>query len=121
MRKYPYKRSVRVADLLHHEIADIVLHKLKDPRLGFVTITGVDLTNDLRFGKVYFTDLDDSKIEETLKILTSSKGFIKKELAGRVKLKFIPDFEFKKDDSILYGRKIDKILAEIKEKEQGDQ
>jgi ribosome-binding factor A len=118
MSKHPYKRSVRVADLLRHEIADIILQKLKDPRLGFVTITGVDLSSDLRIGKVYFTVLEDKKIDETLQILTSSKGFIRRELAERVQLKFIPDFVFKKDESILYGRKIDKILDEIKEKEQ---
>ena len=118
MSKHPYKRSVRVADLLRHEIADIILQKLKDPRLGFVTITGVDLSSDLRIGKVYFTVLEDKKIDETLQILASSKGFIRRELAERVQLKFIPDLVFKKDESILYGRKIDKILDEIKEKEQ---
>lgn len=118
MSRHPYKRSVRVADLLHHEIADIVLNKLKDPRLGFVTITSVDLSSDLRVGKVFFTVLDDNKIDETLKILTSSKGFIRRELAGRVKLKFLPELVFKRDESYLYGRKIDKILNEIKEREQ---
>lgn len=121
MSRHPYKRSVRVADLLHHEIADIVLHKLKDPRLGFITITAVDVSSDLRVAKVYFTVLDDKRIDETLDVLTSSKSFIRKELAGRVQLKYLPDLVFNKDESILYGRKIDKILDEIKEKEHGDQ
>jgi ribosome-binding factor A len=108
-----------VADLLKKEIADIVLTCLQDPRISFVSITDVEVTSDLKLAKVYFSVLDPLKETETLQILTHSKGFIKKELAGRVTLKFLPDLVFKPDESVRYGSKIDMILKEIKDKSSG--
>ena len=112
----PYKRHIRVADLLKKEIAEIVLNQIQDPRISFVSITDVEVTSDLKLARVYFSVLDSLKEQETLKVLTHSKGFIKRELASRVTLKFLPDLVFKIDESVQYGRKIDKILQEIKEK-----
>lgn len=111
---HPYKRSIRVGDLIKEEVADIIMHKLKDPRLGFVTVTEVQASDDLRHAKVYVSILEDAKREETLKILASSARFVRSELARRVKIKFIPELIFKLDESIEYGAKIEKILSEIK-------
>jgi ribosome-binding factor A len=108
-----------VADLLKKEIAEIVLNDLNDPRISFVSITDVEVTSDLKLAKVYFSVLDPLKEKETLQILTHSKGFIKKELAKRVTLKFLPDLVFRLDESIKYGNKIDKILKEVKDKSSG--
>jgi len=116
---HPYKRSVRVSDLIKEEVAQIIIHRLKDPRIGFVTVTGVNVSEDLRHAKVYVSVLDDTKQDETLKILNSSAKFIRGELAGRVRTKFIPQLVFKLDESIEYGAKIERILTEIKSEREG--
>ncbi|OHE57238.1 MAG: ribosome-binding factor A [Thermodesulfovibrio sp. RBG_19FT_COMBO_42_12] len=112
----PYKRSQRVGDLLREEIADIVIYKLKDPRIGFITITGVDVTDDIKNAKVYVSILKDEDKETTLEILNTAKSFIRSELSKRLRMKFIPSIEFRLDISIDYGSRIDKLLSEIKGK-----
>lgn len=111
---HPYKRSVRVSDLIKEEVAQIIMHRLRDPRIGFVTVTGVNVSEDLRHAKVYISILEGTKQDETLKILNSSAKFIRGELASRVRIKFIPQLVFKLDESIEYGAKIERILNEIK-------
>jgi ribosome-binding factor A len=111
---HPYKRSVRVSDLIKEEIAKIIMHKLRDPRLGFVTVTGSKVSDDLRHATVYVSVLEEAKRDETLKILTSSASFIRTELGKRIKMKFVPALFFKIDESIEHGIKIERILKEIK-------
>ncbi len=112
----PYKRSQRVSDLLREEIADIVMNRLKDPRVGFVTVTGVKITEDLKLASVYVSVMKPEEREATLEILTSAKGFIRSELSKRVRMKFIPTLTFRIDESIEYGYRIEKLLKEIREK-----
>ncbi|MDA8326160.1 MAG: 30S ribosome-binding factor RbfA [Nitrospiraceae bacterium] len=110
----PYKRSKRVADLLKEEISDIILRRLKDPRLGFVTVVDVSVTDDLRLARVYVSSLKQEERDQMIEILKSAKHFIRQELGRRVKLKAIPDLEFYVDTTIEYGSRIDKLLKEIK-------
>jgi ribosome-binding factor A len=112
----PYKRAQRVSDLLREEIAEIVMKKVKDPRLGFLTITGVDITDDLKIAKVYVSILKGEERETNLDILNSAKGFIRSEIAKRVRMKIIPSIEFRIDESIEHGDKIDRLLKDIREK-----
>ncbi len=114
----PYKRSQRVSDLLREEIADIIIHKLKDPRIGFITVTGVDVTDDLKMSVVFLSVLKEEDKKPTLEILNSAKSFIRSELSKRLKMKFIPSVEFRLDPSIEYGSKIDKLLDEIRKKDE---
>lgn len=111
---HPYKRSLRVGDLIKEEVADIIMHKIRDPRLGFVTVTAVKASDDLKHAQVYVSVLEDAKRAKTHKILKSSAKFIRSELAKRIKIKFIPALIFKLDESIEYGAKIEKMLNEIK-------
>jgi ribosome-binding factor A len=111
----PYKRSQRVSDLLREEIADIIMRRLKDPRLGFVTVTGVDITEDLKIARVFVSVLKEEERETTLDILNSAKSFIRSEVAKRVRMKTIPSIIFMIDESIEYGARIDRLLKEIKE------
>ncbi len=111
---HPYKRSLRVGDLIREEVADIIMHKIRDPRLGFVTVTAVKASDDLKHAQVYVSVLEDAKRVKTHKILKSSAKFIRSELAKRVKIKFIPELIFKLDESIEYGAKIEKMLNKIK-------
>ncbi len=110
----PYKRSQRVGDLIREEVADIIMNKLKDPRVGFITVTGVNITEDLKLAKVYISILKAEETDATLEILNSAKGFIRAELSKRVRMKFIPALTFRMDESLEYGNKIEKLLKEIK-------
>lgn len=111
---HPYKRSQRLSILLREEVADIVINKLKDPRLGFVTVTDVELSDDLRIAKVFVSVLNEQERELTLQILNDARGFVRSEIAKRLRIKIIPTFEFIYDESIDRGFKIDKLLKEIK-------
>lgn len=113
----PYKRTQRLNILLREEIADLVMRKVKDPRLGFVTITDVEISSDLKTAKVFISIMNDDDIDINMEILNSAKGFIRSELSKRVRLKYIPSLEFKIDKSIRHGGRIDELLREIKGKE----
>jgi ribosome-binding factor A len=112
----PYKRSQRVSDLLRKEIADIIIYRLKDPRIGFITVTGVDVTDDIKIARVYVSVFHDEERKTTLGILNTAKSFIRSELSKRLRMKFIPSIEFKLDTSIEYGNRIEKLLKESQEK-----
>ncbi len=109
----PYKRSQRVSDLLRKEIADIIMYKLKDPRIGFITVTGVDVTDDIKIARIYVSILKDEERKTTIAILNSAKSFIRSELSKRLRMRSIPSIEFRLDASIEYGNKIDKLLKKI--------
>jgi ribosome-binding factor A len=116
---HPYKRSQRLSVLLKEEVADIVLHKIKDPRLGFITVTDVELSDDLRFAKIFVTVLKEEDREISLQILNEAKGFVRSEIAKRLRIKIIPTFEFFYDDCIERGFRIDKLLEDIKKTSEG--
>jgi ribosome-binding factor A len=113
----PYKRSQRVGDLLRKEIADIIIYRLKDPRIGFITVTGVDVTDDIKLARVYVSILREGEKKATLEVLNSAKSFVRSELSKRLRMKFIPSIEFRLDSSIEYGNKIEELLKEIEEDE----
>ncbi|MBE0433190.1 30S ribosome-binding factor RbfA [candidate division WOR-3 bacterium] len=104
-------RKDRIASVLSREISAIIEHEMKDPRLGMVTITMVDVTADLKTATVHFSSLDDK--QAGLETLNRAKGYIKSMLANRVSMRSIPDLEFKIDNSYEYGKKIDAFLDEI--------
>ncbi|MCI4626217.1 MAG: 30S ribosome-binding factor RbfA [Candidatus Magnetoovum sp. WYHC-5] len=111
---HPYKRSKRVKDLIREEVTDIILHKLKDPRLGFITITDTEITEDLKLAKVYVSVLKKKDSEVVLKILNSARGFIKRELSSIVRLKHMPELEFFEDHSIDYANRIESLIKQTK-------
>ena len=104
-------RRDRVASVLVREISDIVTREIKDPRLGFITITSVDLSPDLKSAKVYFSCIGDKP--KSLKTLTRAKGFIRSSLARRMRMRSVPELEFEIDDSYEHARKIDELFEEI--------
>ncbi len=115
-----YKRSDRVADLIKVELSDIIFREIKDPRIGMVTITGAKVTDDLTLARVYFVEMGrDTFSPETLKGLEQAKGFMKRELGKRLKLRRIPELIFTPDESFAYGSRIEKLLAEIGEGDAG--
>ena len=110
---HPYKRSARVSDLVREEVADIVQNKIKHKTLGFVTITGAKVSDDLRDAIVYVSVLNTEDSKRTVDKLNSLGPFIKRELGTRLKMKFVPSLRFKIDESIEYGMKIDKLFEKI--------
>jgi len=115
----PYKRSQRVGDLLREETADIIMHKLKDPRIGFLTVTGADVTDDLKMAVIYVSVLREEEKKTTIEILKDAKSFIRSELSKRLRMKFIPAIEFRLDPSVEYGDRIEKLLGDIRKKSEG--
>ncbi len=111
---HPYKRSARVSDLIREEIADIILNKIKHKTLGFITVTGAKVSDDLRNATIYLSVLKEEDAEKTVRKLGESAAFIRGELGRRLKMKFVPTLTFRIDKSIQYGMKIDKLLDEIK-------
>lgn len=107
-------RAERVGEQMKQEIMDIVNNKVKDPRVGFLTITDVELTNDLSQAKVYLTVLgNDKEVDNTFKALNKATGFIKSELGSRMRLRIIPELTFEYDESIEYGNKIERMIQEL--------
>ena len=116
------KRSVRVADLIQREISEMLLRSIKDPRIGFVTITRVSVSDDCRFAKVYFsvTGSADER-EKSLEGLNSAKGFIRRELGRRVTLRYTPEVLFHFDPSIEYGIHMSEVFRQIKEGKEAEE
>lgn len=110
---HPYKRSARVSDLIREETADIIMNKIKHKHMGFVTVTGAKVSDDLRHATIYLSVLNAEDSKKTVRKLNSSATFIKGELGRRLKMKYVPSINFRIDESVEYGRKIDKILDNI--------
>ncbi len=115
------KRTERLGGRIQQEISEIILLKVKDPRLGFVTVTGVKMSSDLRYATVYVTVLGaDEDADESLTCLESASKFIRHELGGRLHVKHVPELRFHIDEAALRGRRVDSILRDMKGPENGD-
>lgn len=112
-------RTERVAQEIQAAVADMLLRgQLKDPRVGFITITGVKVTPDLRQAKVFYSMLGtDEQREATQKGLDAARGFVRREVTSRVKLRVSPEIVFAFDASLDEGDKIERLLKEVRNKE----
>jgi len=109
-------RSNRVAEQMKKELGDIITRKIKDPRVGFVTVTDVSVTGDLQEATVYITSLgNDREKAETMKALEKAAGFIRSEIGARIRLRRTPEIKFEFDTAIEYGNKIDALLRGLHE------
>jgi ribosome-binding factor A len=107
-------RVGRVGEQLKKELSLIIQTELKDPRIGFITVTGVEVTSDLSQAKVYLSVLgSDEQKEETLKALARGSGFLRSELGKRIRLRHTPELLFKFDSSIAYGSRIEALLEQV--------
>jgi len=110
------KRAIRVGELLKEEISQIVLREMKDPRIGFVSVTDVEVSGDLRHAKVFISVYgSDKEKEETLEGLQQAQGFVRKLVGERVKIHHTPEIIFRYDDSIENGVHISEIIKDLKE------
>lgn len=114
-------RICRINEDLQRELSALI-RVLKDPRVqqSMVSITKVDTTGDLRYAKVYISVLDKDKSKETLKGLRSAGGYLRREIAGRLHLRYTPELVFEEDDSIAYGARMFDLLRSLETPKEDD-
>jgi ribosome-binding factor A len=116
------KRSEKVADLIRKEISEMLVKTIKDPRIGFVTITRVAVSEDYRSAKVYFSVAGTvEERQRSMEGLNSAKGYVRKELGRRIRLRYTPEIIFKFDPSIEYAIHIGEVIRHIKGEEETDE
>lgn len=113
------KRVNRVAEQMKKELGDIIIQKVKDPRIGFVTVTDVEVTGDLQNATIFISVLgNEEEKEATLKGLSKAKGFIRTEIGRRIRLRKVPEIEFEFDESIEYGNRIETLLTQVNQEDE---
>ena len=111
-------RVEKIQELMKQEVSKIIQNDLKNPQVGFVTVTQVEVTNDLRHAKIWFSLYGtEEEQKRTLQALNKSLGFIRSEIGKRIRLKFVPEMVLMTDSSLEYSNHIQKILLQIKEDE----
>lgn len=107
-------RANRVGEQIKKELSDIIQREVKDPRIGFVTVTAVEVTGDLQQATAFITVYgDEAEQDVTLEALDKAKGFIRSEIGKRIRLRKTPELIFKLDESIEQGNRIEKLLREL--------
>jgi len=110
-----FSRNERVGEEIKRTVSEIISKDLKDPRVeGLISVTKVDVTKNLRHAKIYLSIFGDELTKKrAFEAIKNAEGFIRKELAAKIRLKFIPEISLKLDDSIQHGIKIAKLIDEV--------
>ena len=112
-------RQRKAADKIKEIVSVIIDQEIKDPDKGFVTVTNVKITPDLRLASVYFTALgDDEARQKSLSTLNRAKSFIRNEMAPLLKMRFVPDLRFFADDTLDYAMKIEELIKRAKAEDE---
>jgi ribosome-binding factor A len=112
----PSRRPQRLALQIQQEVSLMLARDMKDRRVGFVTVTGVQLTPDLRHARIFISMMgSESEKEESLEALNHATGWVRHELGQRIRMRFIPEIVFQMDTSQEYGDHIDRLIDEIHE------
>lgn len=111
-------RSGRLADLLQRELSKLIRDECTDPRLGMVTISGVAVTDDLSFARVYVTVLEDEKQKSSIEALNHAAGFFRTQLSKHLSLRIVPKISFIYDTSLVNGCRIDQLLNSVKPQDE---
>ena len=113
------RRQRRVADLIHEELSGLLEHRVADPRLSDVTITAVEVTADLQQATIFYTALDNGEehLRQIQHGLERAAGYLRRELAGAISLRHMPELSFRFDDALAAGRRIEEILDSLREEE----
>ncbi len=110
-----FKRTDRVGDQLQKELAVLIQREVKDPRLGMVTVSGVTVSRDFGYADVYVTLLgEDSheRVKENLKVLRQAGGFLRSQIARRIKLRHVPELRFHYDESVVRGQRLSSLIEQ---------
>ena len=106
-------RPQKVADLIQRELADLLRREVRDPRVGMVTLTAVDVSPDLSYAKVFFTILEKEKQSETTDALQRAAGFLRSQLARRMKMYTTPELRFAYDESVERGGHLSQLIDSV--------
>ncbi len=107
-------RIEKLQELIKQEMGKMLLTDLKDPRIGFVTVTDVEMTGDLRSAKIFISVMGgEEQVKSSLEGLQSALGFIRREIGQRIKIRFTPEISFALDTSLDYGDHIQKLLLKV--------
>lgn len=118
----PYPRADRIGVAIQTALSELLSRKMQDPRIEMATISSVKVTSDLRVAYVYFTQFGgEKKIEEAVEGFESSHGYIKRNIAPKLGLKYMPELRFVHDKSFDYGSKIDALLNQVSDKKRDDE
>jgi len=117
----PTVRQRRVADSIAAELSAVIQQRAKDPRLADAVVTGATVSRDLRLATVYVTSLVPDSREQVLKALVGSRAFLRRELAARVSLRFVPELRFELDETYDRAERIEKLLQQVSGEESGPQ
>ena len=109
-------RPRKVADLIQRELSDLLHREVRDPRVGMVTLTAVEVSPDLSHAKVFFTILEKEKQNETTYALQRAAGFLRSQLAHRIKLHVTPELRFVYDESIERGAQLSQLIDSVRPK-----
>ena len=109
-------RPEKLGDLIQRELSELLQRELRDPRVGMLTITGVDVSPDFSHAKILFTLLEKEKLEDTLAGLRRSAGFLRSQLARRIKLYTTPELRFEYDESVERGDHLSRLIDSTKTK-----
>lgn len=114
----PGKRAIRVGDQILRFIAELLMNKVKDPRVKNVTLTGINLSNDLKNARIYFSVMGtEADVKQALKGLDSAKGFIKRQLGSGLGLRYVPDIIFDYDPTLETGNRLEQLFKKIQDDE----
>jgi ribosome-binding factor A len=114
----PSRRPERVSGLLHEALAEILFREVKDPRVDGITLTGVSLSPDLKLAKIFFSTLHPEDREEALAGLQSASGYIKRQIAMRLRLRFMPGLRFVYDETLETANRLESLLREVEIREE---
>jgi ribosome-binding factor A len=103
-------RPQKLGDQIQRELSDLVAREVRDPRVGMITITSVDVSPDLSHAKVFFTVLEKAKLKDTLEGLKRSAGFLRSQLARRIKIYTTPELRFEYDESVERGDRLSRLI-----------
>lgn len=109
-----YRREDQLSGAITRELSDLIRTRMKDPRIGFASITGVELSHDLRYAKVYVSVMGSPEEQrETMRGLDSANGFLRRELAQRLTIRHVPEISFRLDESIARGARVLDLLKQV--------
>jgi ribosome-binding factor A len=113
-----FSRSQRMAEQLRRELAEIIQDEIKDPRVVFLSFTEVRMSRDLSHAVVYCSVLQSEQLEESIEVLNRAAGFIRKQIARRIRARIVPTLKFVADDSIIRGAEMDELISEAIESDK---
>ena len=108
-------RPRKLGDLIQRELSDLIAREMRDPRVGMITITGVDVSPDFSHAKVFFTTLNKEHLEEATQGLRRAAGFLRSQLARRIKLYTTPELRFEYDESVERGDRLSRLIDSTKQ------